>query len=460
MIYYLLRRLLLAIPTLLIISVLAFLLGQRVTRDPLQLRGGANYTGQSADPEVEAAFHTRQARLLHLDKPEFYFSITLDCFPDTLHRIFPYYRRARMRQMALAAGAWAPVQAYDAQLAAAIRAGEQLPDSLFPPAFLNLIAADLAKTADWQACHRILNTWRDSVRHTEAAAAVDSLQAALEALAPRPGWGRPVFYWHGWNNQYHDWLIGRYAHETGSPWARIRYSLRVTLLINGLAIVLSFLIGIPLGVWVSKRPGNWYDRLGRAGLMALHVAPVILIGCILRYGWATPGYGFYSAYIGGVGTGMYDPSQVSFWAWAWANQGKLLLPVVTLTLHFSTLIALQMRTGMLEVGRQDYIRTARAKGLSEGQVRRRHAFRNAVFPVITIFGALLPAAVGGSVVVEAIFNINGMGYTAMDAVLTGDFPVMMSVVVLSATLTIAGLLLADLLYAWLDPRVKEGFSGA
>jgi peptide/nickel transport system permease protein len=109
---------------------------------------------------------------------------------------------------------------------------------------------------------------------------------------------------------------------------------------------------------------------------------------------------------------------------------------------------------MLQVLAQDYIRTARAKGLTEKMVVWRHAFRNALFPIITLIGSVLPSVLAGSVLIEVIFGIPGMGKLAVDAIFARDWPVVFAVLMLSSVLTIAGTLLADVLYVWADPRVS------
>ena len=109
---------------------------------------------------------------------------------------------------------------------------------------------------------------------------------------------------------------------------------------------------------------------------------------------------------------------------------------------------------MLEVLRQDYIRTARAKGLSEKIVIFKHAFRNSLIPIVTLLGYLLPGMFGGSVIIESIFSIPGMGQLGFEAVLSRDYPVVLAIATISAFLTLLGLLVSDLLYVWVDPRIS------
>lgn len=455
---YILQRVLLAIPTLLIISVVVFWLGQRASADPLSMRGAVAYTAPSMDPLLEADHYRRQAQSFHLDKPLFYFSVLPDCYPDSLHLIFPYHRRERMEYFARSCGAWGPVAAYDRQLSKLVRQLELVYDTLERPVGFNSALSDLLKASDQNTALERLDSLAGIVGVQELEKQFDTLRVCLGALVPVSGWGMPKVYWYGLDNQYHNWLTGKFATERGSSWDRIRYSLRVTLLINGLAILLALFAGILLGVWMTQMRVRWLDRLSRTVLVSSYVIPVIVTACVLRYLFATSGHGFYSSTIGGVGTSLYDPARQSFFDWAWANWGRLILPVVTLWLHYTALIALQMRAGLLGVMGAEYIRTARARGLSSWRIRWVHAVPNALFPIISIMGGLLPGAVSGSIITESIFNINGLGHATVDAVLTGDYPVMMSIVLLTSVLTITGNLLVDILYAWLDPRVRLGVS--
>jgi peptide/nickel transport system permease protein len=130
------------------------------------------------------------------------------------------------------------------------------------------------------------------------------------------------------------------------------------------------------------------------------------------------------------------------------------MPVAVLTLHALALIAMQIRGGMLETLRQDYIRTARAKGLNDDDVYWKHAFLNALFPIITLFGALLPALLTGSLVVETLFNFPGLGVKTQTAFLNHDLGTLSAILMAVAILTVTGNLVADMLYALADPRVR------
>ena len=129
------------------------------------------------------------------------------------------------------------------------------------------------------------------------------------------------------------------------------------------------------------------------------------------------------------------------------------LPLIIWTYGSFSALSRYMRGSMLEVIRQDYIRTARAKGLSERVVTYKHALRNSLIPIITMLANLLPLAISGSIIIESIFSIPGMGQLSFNAVLFRDYPIIMAVTTISAMLTLSGILLSDLLYAVVDPRI-------
>ena len=132
----------------------------------------------------------------------------------------------------------------------------------------------------------------------------------------------------------------------------------------------------------------------------------------------------------------------------------LALPVFCLTYASFAYISRQMRAGMLDVIRQDFIRTARAKGLPERVVIFKHALRNSLIPIITIVAVILPSLVGGSVIIESIFNVDGIGKLSFTAILTRDYPIIMAIFTLSAFLTLIGILISDILYAIVDPQIS------
>lgn len=239
-------------------------------------------------------------------------------------------------------------------------------------------------------------------------------------------------------------------------------TLPITLLLSGVSIVLAYLIAVPVGVYAAVRPGSLLQRAVSWLLMLLYSLPAFWVGTLLLMFFASgrfvrceglpfdacfPLYGWHSF------EGFESRSSLEKIAdVAW----HLCLPVVTLTYPALAVISRHMRAGMLETLQLDFIRTARAKGLPERAVIWRHALRYGILPIVTLLGMELPQLVGGAVIVEAIFGIRGMGLLALEAIRMPDYPLVISIVSLTALLTWLGSLLSDIAYAWLDPRVRYG----
>lgn len=232
---------------------------------------------------------------------------------------------------------------------------------------------------------------------------------------------------------------------------KLREKAPVTLLIASLAVFFAYLFAIPLGVFSAVRRGRFADRAIALVLFIAASMPGFWVGMNLirtigRAGWL-PIRGL-------TGTG-YD--QMSLWGKAVDLSSHLAMPVFCLTYVSIAALSRYQRVAMLEVIRQDYIRTARAKGVAPRGVIWKHAMRNALLPIVTLLGLQLPFLLGGSVIIEQLFSINGMGLETFEAILYRDYNWTMAVVTLSAVLTMAGVLLADILYALVDPRI--GFGG-
>jgi len=227
--------------------------------------------------------------------------------------------------------------------------------------------------------------------------------------------------------------------------------LRITVPLALMASLLSYLIAIPLGVFSAVRRGSVADKLSTAVVFLLYSLPTFWVGLMLILAFGATGADLFPV------IGLQDKDAADFSTWqkivdiAW----HCVLPVATMTYGGVAYLSRQMRAGMLETLRQDYVRTATAKGLSRRAVIYKHALRNSLIPVITIFATLLPILVGGSVLVESIFNIPGMGLYAFEGLLVRDYPIVMATVTFSAVMTLMGFLLSDVLYAVVDPRIKH-----
>ncbi len=226
--------------------------------------------------------------------------------------------------------------------------------------------------------------------------------------------------------------------------------LPITITISAISFLLIYLIAIPIGIYSASKQYSFIDRTTTVILFVLYSLPsfwvatlAIVYLCNVQYLKIFPTSGIKSEDFDSL-TALGKLHDLFM---------HLFLPITVSSLAGFAFLSRQMRSSMLEVIRQDYIRTAKAKGLSERKVILKHALRNSLIPIITLAGALLPAMVGGSIIIETIFSIPGIGQLAFQAILDRDYPMIMTELVLVSILTVTGILLVDILYSFVDPRI-------
>lgn len=470
MLRYAVKRILLSIPTLLIISLAVFGISKCAPGDPVEQLNSQELK-VSADPAQNAEYYRRSAAKLGLDKPVFYFSLTTAAFPDSLWAIYPLSRRERLSDLIAQSGNWPAVRAYDKALNKALLLGERLPDSISIAPFFNRELVMIGNSRRLDLLQTQVVT-ADSFAQllpptqTQMLAAWAELKQSIVDLNQqrRPDLlRRPAFHWYGLNNQYQEWL-GRfvtgdwgYTKQQKPVWDELKPALYASMSINGIALFWAFLIAIPLGVEMARRQGHAFDRWSKRILFFVNGMPVFWLGSLLIMLVTSRLLGkpmIANPYLD-VSDG-WDVAGQSFGGWFLKNLPKFSLPILVLSLHALAVIAMQMRGGVLETLQQDYIRTARAKGVREEEVYWKHAFRNSLFPIITLFGSVLPALFTGSLVIETLFNFPGLGLKTQNAFVNHDLAVLAAVLMAAATLTILGNLMADILYSLADPRVRFG----
>lgn len=233
----------------------------------------------------------------------------------------------------------------------------------------------------------------------------------------------------------------------------IQEALPITLLINVLSLLVIIAIALPLGVFSALKQNQLPDRAITLFVFIGFAIPSFWLALMLMY-WTGVQHNWLP--ISGLQSLGYE--RMSWFSQLIDTLKHLALPVFTSAITGLAGISLFARNGMLDVLHQDYITTARSKGLSENRVIYGHALRNALLPLVTIFGLSIPGLIGGSVIAESIFAIPGMGKLFIDAVNMRDFPVIMGILTIGAFLTLIGNLLADITYAWADPRVRRGIN--
>jgi peptide/nickel transport system permease protein len=240
-----------------------------------------------------------------------------------------------------------------------------------------------------------------------------------------------------------------FSHRQQQPVATlILERLPATLLLTGAAFAFAVVLGVTLGALAARRVGRWADSLITVLALTFYATPLFWVGLMLVLFFSVwlewlPSFGMMT--VGAELTGAALVLDVA---------KHLLLPALTLGLFYMAVYARLTRATMLEVADQDFVKTARAKGVPEGQVVRRHVLRNALLPVITFAGIQAGQLIGGSILVETVFAWPGIGRLAFEALLARDYPVLLGVFFATSVMVVLFNLLTDLLYAVVDPRVE------
>ena len=249
--------------------------------------------------------------------------------------------------------------------------------------------------------------------------------------------------------QFVDWVKGIFQGDLGKSILRkepvtkeIFRRLPITAHVGGLAFVFGIMIGIPLGIVTAVRRGKWIDTLLTLFAYIGITIPVFWLGLLLMY--------FFGVYLKWLPVMGYTSPFDNFWL----STRQLVMPVICLSFFSIAATARQTRSSMLEVMHQDYIRTAWSKGLQERAVIFKHALKNSLIPIVTLVGMGIPMIIGGSVLVETVFNLPGIGVLMTNAVFNEDYPYVQGVVLIISAVVLISNFAVELTYGWLDPRIR------
>jgi len=458
MLKYILSRLLKGLFSILLISIVVFLLAS--------LKGTPEKCLQEA---IEAQSITEQffpVDIKCIEKykknlPVFYCSIKSLADPDTLHKVYDNHQKRILKQRLALNGDWTIVQNYSQQLQQSLNTlnHAQWDSSLhiskqqFEQAQITARSKfnSITQTASIDDTQTLLHTLDELYAPLPPSLHTDltKLNTAFQALSqPKSQWKRfvPALQWHGTNNQYHHWITSLvtkgdfgYSYKNRKVSKVVFNSLAVSLRFSILSILLAYLISIPLGIYTAMYKGQWVDRISGILLFGLRAIPSFLVATLLILLFANPDiFNWFAP--------SFDDQTYTF--------RYMALPLIAYTYGSFTLLSRSMRLSMLENMQQDYIRTAKAKGLSKQRIAFKHVFRNALLPILALFAYTFPSLVGGSVIIETIFGIPGMGRLLFLEALDGDLPIIMAIVMLTSIMTILGFLIADILSKLADPRIQ------
>lgn len=482
MLRYIIKRIFIFIPTLIVISLIGFVISVNAPGDPVERlvnsaqQGGGIGNASESTEELKAKVRKR----LNLHLPVFYFRLSSLAEPDTLYRVNPKSHRENLETLIQKNGNWSLVSNYYQTLNNTLKkqrnleidpkaipnySGNEIQDIL-NKSRINLLRL-METTEDQAITNRFNSLKRLYARYGFLEPLQGNLQdirkAYLKLISGPQRWKTyiPAINWHGFNNQYHEWITGIVFHlDFGRSYRdqqpvmdriedRFIWSFSLALL----SIIIAYLISIPVGIYSAYRRNSAFDRGSAVFLFALIALPNFFVGTLLLFLFANPDILVWFPEAG-VQNATTFQEDWSFFTKLQHHLPYLVLPLITYTYASFAFLTRQMRVGLLDVINKDFIRTARAKGLKEWDVIMKHALRNGLLPVITLFSNIFPLALGGSVIVEKIFSIPGMGLEIYQAILSADYPMIVAIFTLVGFLTIIGYLVADILYALVDPRIS------
>lgn len=494
MLKYVLRRILVFIPTLVAITLLGFVImisapGDPVERMVVAAQSGGEVGSQTANQVEQKKFWSRK---LGLDLPIFYFSLNSLSQPDTLYRVYDRNERESLSRLANTFGNWSAVSDYfltidalndahsslkvDSSMAMGSSIDEVKEDinkSYFESSALkatyseNVIEAKLAQLTEIYAAP-YMASFRPKLDDVKA-----KLQVMKETATP---WKKyvPVINFYP-QNQYHRWIFGDgnwltgkgseftsgvirgdfgTSYRTKMPISEV-ISIKIfwSFFFSIVSVVLGYLVSIPMGIHAAVNKGSRFDNITTVIVFILFSIPSFWLATVLLMTFSNPDVLHWFPASGVEPVRGFVAEAGFFEKWS-GRLPYLILPAISYTYSSFAFLSRTMRVSMLEIVNQDYIRTARAKGLGEGKVVYKHALRNALLPIITVFANIFPVAIGGSVVLEVIFTIPGMGNEVYQAIVNQDYPMVVAVLTITGVLTLVGYLVSDILYAVADPRIS------
>lgn len=490
---YIIRRILIFLPTLIVITLLGFIISVNAPGDPVErmvvaVQSGGEVGSESVSQVEQKRFWRSK---LGLDLPVFYFSLSSFATPDTLYKVFDRKERESLERLVRQYGNWNTLQEYYKSI-----------DQLYAANFnivINTAKYDSIQTTQISEAmnqarfesltlkssydDKIIQMRMDNLTRLYTDPLFNDLKNKLEAVknnyalvkSQAQPWKNYIpklnFYR---NNQYHRWVFGDghwltgkgtefskglvrgdfgTSYVTKQPISEVIGSKIMWSLFFSLgSVLLAYIVSIPLGINSATKRDSRFDRYSTIGLFILYSMPSFWVATILLMTFANPDIlALFPA--SGVKPAGGFPETAGILEKIKITLPYIILPMICYTYSSFAFLSRTMRVSMLEVIGQDYIRTARAKGLPESKVVWKHALRNSLLPIITVFANIFPYAIGGSVILETIFTIPGMGSESIFAIQNQNYPMIIAVLTITGILTLVGYLISDILYVIADPRI-------
>lgn len=456
MLKFVAKRLLRFIPVLFCITLLGFVLTSSMPGDPVEQVLIARYGAGIKDNLLGSQKLKEELRAeMGLNKPLFYFSINAYNSCDTLYKIQSPSKKNAMSRLTDQYGCWPEIESYFEKITSLIANKD--------PAEHHLRSLEIEY--DSEGIKNLLQ--QISEQSAQAARDLETAFSSIKAKKSLPGNYLPTINFHGTDNQYHTWLFGNdkgrngiirgdfgLSFQTGEPidqfiWKKLGYSMELIFF----SMILAFALAIPTGMRLSRvKSAKKRDRLA-IPIYLMYSIPTYLGGTLLIFFFANdqalhwfPESGLYKL--------GYHPEEHSYFENLAQAFPFMVLPIITFGYSSFAFVSKLTKNIITEELQQDYVRTAMSKGLSLRQAIRKHVLKNTLIPLITLFTQILPAAVGGTIIIEMIFQYPGLGQAVYESALNSNYPVIIAVFTITGMLTLTAYLLADLLYALVNPKLR------
>jgi peptide/nickel transport system permease protein len=439
-----LKRILLFYPTLFVLSVLLFILKEAATGDEVNSLCGDNL-------EFQDKLYKDCVRTYKLDRPSFYFSIGPSFYrAEALVEIFPKGRRKTLEKMLYTCGDWSRVRQFDLDLLKLFEDTEALNED--QRIELKNLRNEYFKGLNLPAVQQLVFNLSDVFPNSKLLP-IESQLKDISAVVPNLIDYRPTFEFHGLDNRFHNWWSSAVVFEFGQSFkgrpvnSLIKGGIGYTIALN----IISFLLGISLAllavVFVSRRNERFQNKIDSLSISFLAI-PRFWLATLLIFFFANkflfPGISIFKLGTADLSGGLSEIFQY------------LSLPIFCLTFPIVIVIYKHLRENIVLETYKQYVEAARAMGLEERKIFISYILPNAINPLLTIVGSLFSRLLVGSVVIESIFFIPGLGGLLFDAFMSNDWPVLYALCFISGLMTLIGYLISDVLYILFDPKLRLG----
>ncbi len=440
MLRYIVKRILLFIPTLFLVSCLAFYLKNSVPSDSVETL----LTLQGIDESKEDFLEIYEAKFdeLGMNLPTFYFSIQSN-YQAWIHNFEGNIHEKR----------------FAAELSKSKCDSEDIQRLI--SIISKLEAIEKRNLYLCQNPSEILDRLDvPQLASLDLQTKTEIKSIAMEMEESKVRWHYPVFTLHGIDNQYHRWASGFVKGDYGVSlidaqpvFSKVWNSMKWTLMLVVISLFFAGIISLILGVYNGVNQGSRFDRWSNGVLFIFYSIPKFWLATLMIIFFTTAEYGAWTDIFPIVG---FWPKMTGLFEMMYDSWDKLILPVLVIVLPDVAYLSRLIRASIIEENNKDYIKTARSKGIPKRRILLQHLIPNSMIPTITLFAGVIPGALGSSLIIEVIFNIPGVGRLMYDSIKSADWAIVIPIIMIVSIFTVVIFLLADILIAWINPKIKLG----